>query len=230
MRRKLKQLRITLNDKSTRRLVRYFKVNTSLDLFYRVGIGTVDNKKIKEFAASYNNTFFNFIKKRIGSSAQPKINDRDEFTSNYDKLVFGKNKEELPYSLSKCCTPIAGDKVFGFLTINDGVKVHRHDCPNALSLQSNFAYRVLPAWWIDSSEQRFSAKLKLSGIDHIGLVNQVTRVISNNMNVDIFKINFDTNEGLFKGSINVHVKNRTTLDKLVNNLLKINGIEKVTRE
>ena len=230
LRRKLKQLRITLNDKSTRRLVRYFKVNTSLDLFYRVGIGTVDNKKIKEFAASYNNTFFNFIKKRIGSSAQPKINDRDEFTSNYDKLVFGKNKEELPYSLSKCCTPIAGDKVFGFLTINDGVKVHRHDCPNALSLQSNFAYRVLPAWWIDSSEQRFSAKLKLSGIDHIGLVNQVTRVISNNMNVDIFKINFDTNEGLFKGSINVHVKNRTTLDKLVNNLLKINGIEKVTRE
>ncbi|MGB2341197.1 MAG: RelA/SpoT family protein [Flavobacteriaceae bacterium] len=230
LRRKLKQLRITLNDKSTRRLVRYFKVNTSLDLFYRVGIGTVDNKKIKEFAASYNNTFFNFIKKRIGSSTQPKINDRDEFTSNYDKLVFGKNKEELPYSLSKCCTPIAGDKVFGFLTINDGVKVHRHDCPNALSLQSNFAYRVLPAWWIDSSEQRFSAKLKLSGIDHIGLVNQVTRVISNNMNVDIFKINFDTNEGLFKGSINVHVKNRTTLDKLVNNLLKINGIEKVTRE
>ena len=230
LRRKLKQLRIILNDKSTRRLVRYFKVNTSLDLFYRVGIGTVDNKKIKEFAASYNNTFFNFIKKRIGSSTQPKINDRDEFTSNYDKLVFGKNKEELPYSLSKCCTPIAGDKVFGFLTINDGVKVHRHDCPNALSLQSNFAYRVLPAWWIDSSEQRFSAKLKLSGIDHIGLVNQVTRVISNNMNVDIFKINFDTNEGLFKGSINVHVKNRTTLDKLVNNLLKINGIEKVTRE
>ncbi len=230
LRRKLKQLRITLNDKTTRRLVHYFKVNTSLDLFYRVGIGTVDNKKIKEFAASYNNTFINFIKKRIGSNSPKKIKDRDEFTSNYDKLVFGKNKEELPYSLSKCCTPIAGDKVFGFLTINDGVKVHRRDCPNALSLQSNFAYRVLPAWWIDSSEQRFSAKLNLSGIDQIGLVNQVTRVISNNMNVDIFKINFDTEEGLFKGNINVHVKNRTTLDKLVNNLLKINGIEKVTRE
>ena len=230
LRRKLKQLRITLNDKTTRRLVHYFKVNTSLDLFYRVGIGTVDNKKIKEFAASYNNTFINFIKKRIGSNSPKKIKDHDEFTSNYDKLVFGKNKEELPYSLSKCCTPIAGDKVFGFLTINDGVKVHRRDCPNALSLQSNFAYRVLPAWWIDSSEQRFSAKLNLSGIDQIGLVNQVTRVISNNMNVDIFKINFDTEEGLFKGNINVHVKNRTTLDKLVNNLLKINGIEKVTRE
>ena len=120
--------------------------------------------------------------------------------------------------------------VFGFLTINEGIKVHRNDCPNSLSLQSNFAYRVLPAWWVDSSEQQFSAKLKLNGIDQIGLVNQVTRVISNNMNVDIFKINFDTDDGLFSGGISVRVKNKATLEKLVNNLLKINGIEKVTRD
>ena len=230
LRRKLKHLKITLNDKTIRRLVLYFKVNTSLDLFYRVGIGIVDNKKLKDFAASYNSTFFNFIKKRITSNARKNINDRDEFTSTFDKLVFGKDKEELPYSLSKCCTPIGGDKVFGFLSIHDGLKVHRHDCPNSLSLQSNFAYRVLPAWWVDSSEQQFSAKLKLSGIDQAGLVNQVTRVISNNMHADIFKINFDTDEGLFNGSINVRVKNSMILDKLVNNLLKINGIEKVTRE
>ena len=230
LRRKLKQLKITLNDKTIRRLVLYFKVNTSLDLFYRVGIGVVDNKKLKDFAASYNSKFFNFIKKRITSNARKNINDRDEFTSSFDKLVFGKDKEELPYSLSKCCTPIGGDKVFGFLSIHDGLKVHRHDCPNSLSLQSNFAYRVLPAWWVDSSEQQFSAKLKLSGIDQTGLVNQVTRVISTNMHADIFKISFDTEEGLFNGSINVRVKNSAILDKLVNNLLKINGIEKVTRE
>tara|TARA_B110000285_G_scaffold53649_1_gene61180 strand:- start:679 stop:2319 length:1641 start_codon:yes stop_codon:yes gene_type:complete len=230
LRRKLKQLKINLNERTIRRLVSYFKVNTSLDLFYRVGIGTLDNKKLKDFAANYNNTILNFIKKRMPSSNRKKIEDRAEFTSNYDKLVFGKDKEELPYSLSKCCTPIAGDKVFGFVTINEGIKVHRHDCPNSLSLQSNFAYRVLPAWWVDSSEQQFNAKLKLSGIDQTGLVNQVTRVISNNMNVDIFKLNFDTEEGLFNGSISVGIKNSVTLDKLVNNLLKINGIEKVTRE
>jgi GTP pyrophosphokinase len=230
LRRKLKQLKINLNERTIRRLVLYFKVNTSLDLFYRVGIGTLDNKKLKDFAANYNNTFLNFIKKRMPSSNRKKIEDRAEFTSNYDKLVFGKDKEELPYSLSKCCTPIAGDKVFGFVTINEGIKVHRHDCPNSLSLQSNFAYRVLPAWWVDSSEQQFNAKLKLSGIDQTGIVNQVTRVISNNMNVDIFKLNFDSEEGLFNGSISVGIKNSVTLDKLVNNLLKINGIEKVTRE
>ena len=230
LRRKLKQLKINLNERTIRRLVSYFKVNTSLDLFYRVGIGTLDNKKLKDFAANYNNTILNFIKKRMPSSNRKKIEDRAEFTSNYDKLVFGKDKEELPYSLSKCCTPIAGDKVFGFVTINEGIKVHRHDCPNSLSLQSNFAYRVLPAWWVDSSEQQFNAKLKLSGIDQTGIVNQVTRVISNNMNVDIFKLNFDSEEGLFNGSISVGIKNSVTLDKLVNNLLKINGIEKVTRE
>mgnify|MGYP001327402741 FL=1 len=230
LRRKLKQLKISLNERTIRRLLLFFKVNTSLDLFYRVGIGALDNKKLKDFAANHNNTFLNFIKKRMNSSGEKRIEDRQEFISNYDKLVFGKEKEELPYSLSKCCTPIAGDKVFGFLVISEGIKVHRHDCPNALSLQSNFAYRVLPAWWVDSSEQQFSAKLRLSGIDQIGLVNQVTRVISNNMNVDIFKINFDTEEGLFSGGISVGVKNSSTLEKLVINLLKINGIEKVTRE
>ncbi len=231
LRRKLKQLRITLNEKTIQRLKIYFKVNTSLDLFYRVGIGTFDNKRLKEFAANYNNKFFGFIKRRIKPNPPKEVNNNDDFIANYDKLIFGKDKEELPYSLSKCCAPIAGDKVFGFVTTKEGLKVHRHDCPNAISMQSNYAYRIMPAWWVDSSEQEFSAVLKLHGIDQLGLVNQITRVISNNMHVDIFKLSFEKEEeDLFNGSISVRVKNISTLNKLSNNLLKINGIEKVTRE
>ena len=190
----------------------------------------MDNKQLKEFAQAYNNSFLNFIKTKIRSRSEKQILETDEFVSKYDKLVFGKEKEELPYTLSKCCHPIAGDKVFGFLTINEGVKVHKNNCPNAIALQSNYAYRILPAWWIDSSEQEFSAILRLSGIDQIGLVNQVTRVISNNMHVHITKINFSTTEELFNGLIHLKVKNKSTLKKLIQNLYKISGIDKVIRE
>ncbi|MCH1518290.1 MAG: RelA/SpoT family protein [Flavobacteriaceae bacterium] len=230
LRRKLKHLRVENNEKTIQQLVIYFKVNSSLDLFYRVGLGTVDNRKLKEFATTYNNTFINFFKKRLRSNNPKKTNEDAGFVSRYDKLVFGKEREELQYKLSPCCNPIAGDKVFGFVTINEGIKVHQHNCSNAVSLQSNFAYRIVPAWWIDSTEQEFTAELVLYGIDQQGLVNQVTRVISNSMHVDIKKINFQTDEELFKGTLTMRVNNKQTLKKLKQRLLKITGIEKVARQ
>ncbi len=230
LRRKLKHLKVNVEDKTIRQLVIFFKVNSSLDLFYRVGLGTVDNRKLKEFAITYNNSFLNFFKKRLSTKPAIKVVESDEFVSKYDKLVFGKEREELPYKLSPCCNPIAGDKVFGFVTINEGIKVHKHNCTNAVSLQSNFAYRIVPAWWVDSTEQEFTAELVLTGIDQKGLVNQVTRVISNNMSVDIKKINFYTDQELFKGIITMRVDNKNTLKKLKQRLLKINGIEKVGRQ
>jgi len=230
LRRKLKHLRVENNEKTIQQLVLYFKVNSSLDLFYRVGLGTVDNRKLKEFATTYNNSFLNFFKKRLRAKPGKSIAEGEGFVSRYDKLVFGKEREELQYKLSPCCNPIAGDKVFGFVTINEGIKVHQYNCSNAVSLQSNYAYRIVPAWWIDSGEQEFTAELVLHGIDQQGLVNQVTRVISNSMNVDIKKINFQTEEELFKGTLTMRVNNKQTLKKLKQRLLKITGIEKVARQ
>jgi guanosine-3',5'-bis(diphosphate) 3'-pyrophosphohydrolase len=230
LRRKLKHLRVENNEKTIQQLVLYFKVNSSLDLFYRVGLGTVDNRKLKEFATTYINSFLNFFKKRLRAKPGKSIAEGEGFVSRYDKLVFGKEREELQYKLSPCCNPIAGDKVFGFVTINEGIKVHQYNCSNAVSLQSNYAYRIVPAWWIDSGEQEFTAELVLHGIDQQGLVNQVTRVISNSMNVDIKKINFQTEEELFKGTLTMRVNNKQTLKKLKQRLLKITGIEKVARQ
>ena len=92
-------MRINMNEKSIRQLTLYFKVNSSLDLFYRIGLGTIDNRRLKEFATNYNNTFLNFFKKRLGVNQKPKITESEEFVSKYDKLVFGKEKQELPYKL-----------------------------------------------------------------------------------------------------------------------------------
>jgi len=230
LRRKLRQLKVTMNDKTIQKMLYYFKFESSQDLFYRMGIGTLDNKQLKEFANDYQNTVLNFFKRRIKSGIKVNPNPTGEITEKFDQLVFGKEKEPLAHSFANCCNPIPGDAVFGFITVNEGVKVHHKECPNALTLQSNFAYRVIPAKWIDSSSDEFSVTLKLSGIDRKGLVNEVTRMISNTKNVNINKINFDSEDQFFTGMIQLNVQNKTILDKLVITLSKVNGIDKIVRE
>ena len=231
LRRKLKQLKITLNDKTIGHMLRYFNLNNSLDLFYRIGLGTINNKQLKDFSTEFNSSFLNFFKKRIRKQS-PVINQdkKDQITQRFDTLVFGKEKENLKHTLSPCCNPIAGDPAFGFITINEGIKVHKKDCPNALSLQSNFAYRIIKAKWVDSSSDEFTAILKLSGIDNIGIVSEVTQSISNDMSVNINKLSFDSEDGIFTGLISVSVKNKTILNRLINRILKVKGVDKVLRE
>ena len=231
LRRKLKQLKIELNEKSINELVKYFKLKTSLDLFYRIGVGSIDNKMLKSFAAQRSNALMSFIKNKIARKqnlSKEELN-KDELTSNFDMLVFGKDEQKLDYKIANCCNPIPGDSVFGFTTINDGIKVHKKNCPNAVSLQSNYAYRIMPAKWIDSTQQEFIAELRLTGIDNLGLLNDITNVISSNMHVNMKSISFDTNGGLFNGKIKIVVKNNTVVNKLMQNIKKINGIEKVNR-
>ena len=231
LRRKLRQLKINLNEQAVNDLVRHFKLKTSLDLFYRVGIGSIDNAMLKEYAASRSNAFVSYIKNKI--SRKPTINkdeiEKDEITAKYDLLVFGKEEEKLDYKLANCCNPIPGDEVFGFLTVSEGIKVHKKNCPNALSLQSNYAYRIIQAKWIDSTQQEFLVKIEVSGIDHLGLVNEITQIISSNMHVNMKSLHFESDDGIFSGRINAAVKNNTMLKKLLEKLKKINGIDKVKR-
>ena len=229
LRRKLKSQKITLNEDTVNKLVTFFKLKTSLDLYYRVGSGIIDNAKLKDFAASYNNSFISFFKNKIRRNPIPEDIDKEELSSNLDTLVFGKDEEKLPYKLSPCCNAIPGDEVFGFISINDGIKVHKKNCPNAISLQSNYAYRIIAANWIDASQEEFSAEIALNGLDNLGLVSNITKVISNQMNVNMRAINFNTDGGTFSGKIKVVVKNNDTLKKLIGNLKHINGIDKVSR-
>jgi guanosine-3',5'-bis(diphosphate) 3'-pyrophosphohydrolase len=227
--RKLKSLKIPLDEKTVNQLVVYFKVKTSLDLFYRVGAGIIGNPKLKDFASQRSNALMSFFKNRMRKPSNKAEVNRDEITEKFDQLVFGKEEEKLDYKMSNCCNPIPGDEVFGFVTVNEGMKVHKVNCPNALQLQSNYDYRIMPAKWIDSSQREFKAELKISGIDTIGLVNEVTKVISNNLNINMKSVHFDSDDGTFTGKIVVVVKNKNILDKLAENLKKLNGIDKVSR-
>jgi guanosine-3',5'-bis(diphosphate) 3'-pyrophosphohydrolase len=228
--RKLRHLKITVNERVINDLVNFFRLKTSLDLFYRVGIGSIENQQLKDFVAQRNSSILSFFKRGIQrKSTTPDQINKQELTKNYDMLVFGLEQEKLDYKFANCCNPIPGDDVFGFLTINEGIKIHRADCPNAISLQSNFAYRILLAKWIDSSQEEFLATLEITGMDSLGLTNRLTKVISNQMHVDIQNLNLNSGAGLFNGKISVVVQNKTILKKLIEKIKTIDGIEKVTR-
>ncbi|MDT7831705.1 RelA/SpoT family protein [Flavobacteriaceae bacterium S356] len=227
--RKLRHLKINFDEKVINELVLFFKLKTSFDLFFRIGNGAIDNTQLKSFVSQRNNAFISFFKNRLKRAPSKEVIEKEEVTSKYDSLVFGVDEERLDYKLSKCCNAIPGDNVFGFLTINEGIKVHKKNCPNAISLQSNYAYRIMPAKWIDSSKEQFKAILHISGVDNQGIVNNLTRIISNSMNVFIHSINIAGNEGVFDGKLSLSVKNKTQLNKLIENIKKVDGVQKVER-
>jgi len=229
--RKLRHLKINFSEKVVNELVNYFKLKTSFDLFYRIGNGAIDNTQLKAFVSQRNSTILNFFKNKLRRSPtqEENLDNTEEVTSKYDQLVFGKEEEKLDYKLSKCCNPIPGDKVFGFLTINDGIKVHKKNCPNAISLQSNYAYRIMPAKWIDSTAQDFKVVLHISGVDNKGIVNNLTKIISNNMGVFINSINISGDQGVFDGKLSLTIKNKSQLNKLIKNIQAVDGVKNIER-
>ncbi|TDQ25697.1 RelA/SpoT family protein [Tenacibaculum caenipelagi] len=229
LQRKLRHLKINFSEKVIHELASYFGLKTSFDLFFRIGNGAIDNTQLKEFVAQRSNSFMGFIKSTFRRSPSKEILEKEEVTNKYDALVFGKEEQTLDYTLAKCCSPIPGDKVFGFVTINEGIKVHKNDCPNAISLQSNYAYRIMPAKWIDSTKQEFMAILHLSGLDNKGIVNNITRIISNSMDVFIHSINISGDDGVFDGKLSLSVKNKNQLNKLINSMKQVEGVQKVER-
>ena len=229
LQRKLRHIKIPFNENTVNELVNFFNLKTSLDLFVRFGNGTIDNAELKKYAAQRSNSFFNFFKTKMRKKQiNPNIN-KEETSVNYDMLVFGKDEEKLDYKKAKCCSPIPGDKVFGFITINEGIKIHKYTCPNAVSLQANYAYRILPAKWIDSTQQEHKVSLLLKGIDHDGLIGEVSEVVSKNHKVKLYNINIAGDEGYFEGIITVGINNNKHLNTLINSLKKIEGIEKISR-
>ena len=227
LQRKLKHLKLNLNDQIITELINYFKYKTSLDLFYDVGIGVLNNSMIKEFSKN-RNSWYLFIKNKIYKRPSKTIEVKEE--SKYDTLVFGTNQEKLNYTLSKCCSPIPGDDVFGFTTIREGIKIHRRDCPNAIRLQSNFAYRILESKWIDSSSKKSHAILNIKGIDRVGLINEITQVLSKNLKVNIQSINVNSAAGTFEGQITVLILDKHKLKNVIENIKKVEGITSVSRK
>ncbi|TNF24224.1 MAG: bifunctional (p)ppGpp synthetase/guanosine-3',5'-bis(diphosphate) 3'-pyrophosphohydrolase [Bacteroidetes bacterium] len=148
-----------------------------------------------------------------------------------DTIVIGDASQKMDYVLAKCCTPIPGDDIFGFVTINEGIKIHRTNCPNAINIRSNYAYRIVPASWASKEDHTsFVTGILITGIDDVGLVNAITTVISKDLNVNMQSIAFESQDGVFEGHIKVMVEGVHHLNNLISNLKKVNGIKRIVRE
>ena len=222
--RKLRHLRIKLSRDTENQLVKFFKSSSSQELYFRFGNGQISNQELKEFVNLKNSGWYQTIKNKIYKSRY-----LSKIPIKNNLIVFNDDDEILEYKISKCCNAIPGDNIFGFLSIVDGLKVHREDCPNAIELRANYAYRILKAKWTTKENLDFTASLKLNGIDSVGLVNKVTQIISKQLHVDIKAINIYTNDGVFEGEITLKVHNETFLSEITKKLEKIEGIVKISR-
>lgn len=225
--RKLKSLKITYNTDNLNKISYFFKLPSTQELFIAVAQGKIELKHLKEYLSS---------EKEIESRTSEQIEEHqiENLLSKVkgpesDILLIGEDLQKIDYKLANCCNPIPGDDVFGFITVSEGIKIHRTNCPNAAQLMANYGYRIVKAKWNRQKELTFLTGLHIVGIDDVGLINNLTKVISNDFKVNMRSITVDTNDGIFDGSIMVFVNDKEHLDNLISNLLQVKGVTSVTR-
>lgn len=227
LQRKMRHAKINFNDEEINKMQKFFNLKTSQDLFLSFQNGALDTGDVKRYTESKGliNNLFNRFKK----SPSKNIEFEEKSQSDLDLIVFGKDEEKLNYSFAKCCTVIPGDKMFGFITISDGIKVHNDLCPNAINLRANYDYRLIPAKWVNEERFKNRIKVEIEGLDRMGMINDITAVISNGMNIDMKSMTIESNDGVFKGIINLEVRNKAQLDESFKQLKNINGVSRVKR-
>lgn len=226
LQRKMRHAKLNFSDEEINGLQKSLNLKTSQDLFLGFQNGTFDIGDIKRYAdgkSILSNLFQRFRKTSNKEDFVEKVD------SNLDMIVFGKDEEKLNYSFAKCCTVIPGDKIFGFITISDGIKIHSESCPNAINLRANYDYRVLQAKWVNAESFKNRIKIEIEGIDRMGMINDITAVISGSMNMDMKSMSIASNDGIFTGNINLEVKNKSQLEETFKQLKNINGVSKVKR-
>lgn len=221
--RKLRHAKINFSEDEVNNIQKYFNLKTSQDLFLKFYDGVLDTSDLKKYADNKKSIFANLLQKF-------RRDDKTEFIpkSDLDLIVFGRNEEKLNYSFAKCCNVVAGDKIFGFLTINEGIKVHNENCPNAINLRANYDYRTMIAKWVNSERFINNVKIEIQGMDRLGILNEISAVLSQN-SVNMRGISINSIDGIFIGNITLEVKNKQQLENLLALMKGINGISKVRR-
>ncbi len=227
--RKLKNWKIKSNDDIISFLVKHYKLEASIDFYYLVATEKIDLTDIKSLLQKFVETDVNTkIKESVETVSQQK--EKKVNTGNRDILYIGDNLKNIDYRMAKCCNPIQGDNVFGFITTLGGITIHRDNCPNAKRLKEKYEYRVLDIKWIASGEGSLSkANLRISGEDELGVVGAISKVISDDLRVNMHSINFQTSGNKFIGNVSVSVKDHDHLLQLIHKINKVKGVNKVVR-
>ncbi len=227
LQRKLRHAKINFNDEEINKLQKFFNLKTSQELFLKFQTNELDASSLRKYIESKN--VFNNLLSRFRKSPTKNQHYIEPKEINLDMIVFGKDEEKLNYSYAKCCTVIPGDKIFGFITISEGIKVHSDNCPNAINLRAQYDYRVIPAKWVNEESFKNRIKIEIEGLDRMGMINDITTVISGAMGMDMKSMSIESNDGVFVGNINLEEKNRSQLDETFKKLKDIDGVTKVIR-
>ena len=227
LQRKMRHAKLNFNDDEINKMQKFFNLKTSQELFLSFQNGNLDTGDLKKYTEG-KGIFSNLIQ-RFRKSPLKNTEFTETPETNLDLIVFGKDEEKMNYSFAKCCTVIPGDKIFGFITISDGIKVHNDACPNAINLRAQYDYRVLPAKWVNEESFKNRIKIEIEGLDRMGMINDITAVISNSMNMDMKSMSIESNNGIFLGNINLEVRNKSQLEETFKQLKNINGVSRVKR-
>lgn len=217
---------IKFNTANMNELLAYYKSPSLLDLFYRIAINKIDLGPVKKFVVDKGNIDHNSVPTPDKTTFEQLVTN---VRGKSDLLIIGDTLEKIDYSLATCCSPIPGDDVFGFITQNEGIHIHRTNCKKAIELMSNYAYRVVRAKWTSQELIAFLAGIELTGIDAVGIVNNITKIISNEHNINIRSISFESNDGIFEGKVMLYVHDNNNLTELIKKIKKVNGVLTVNR-
>lgn len=225
---KLEQWKVIPSKANMTRLMDFFDLPFVIDLHFRIATGSISMKHLRDAINTDGS-----IKSRVKAKAKGDHKTLEEIVKdvrgNAGTMVIGQGIDKIDYKIAPCCNPIPGDDVCGFITVDEGIIIHRTNCSNAIALMSNFAYRIVKAKWTNEEKISFLAGINVQGIDEVGIVNNITRIISNELNVNMRSLSFDSNDGIFDGTIMVFVNDTNHLTELIDKLKKVPGVQRAFR-
>ena len=231
LRRRFSGLKVEFNSKNIDEFVKHFDTENAVELYFRIAKSRIDLTRLKGFTV--DGTKFRFDKKTDVKKEveKPEHTERTVATTSgkNETLLIGDEAQRVDYKLATCCNPIPGDEVFGFITVTEGIKIHRTNCPNAQELMSKYAYRVMKARWRNADTVQFEVGVRFSGTDDVGIVQNITNIISTDMNVNMRAISFEANDGIFQGKVIVLVHDTKHLHSLIAKLKAVSGVLTVDR-
>jgi len=229
--RRLKNWKLELTDQRIGQLVKHFKYKSVHDFFCDIAEDKLDAVEIKEFILKEREKEKELLEsQQAGRSAENFVTPVEtEEHYGHDVLLIDKNLSNVNFHLAKCCNPIFGDDIFGFVSVNGGIKIHRTNCPNAPDLRKKYGYRIVPARWTGEAGGSYLASLKVTGEDDIGIVTNISQVVSKDMGLKIRSINVDSHDGVFEGTLSVFVDNKQSLNTLMKKIRNIKGVFNVSR-
>lgn len=229
LQRKIEAMGAAYSQYNIDELVQFYKLPSPLDLHYKIATKAIDLKELKEFQVLGDKIEIPKPKQLVPEIPGENSQSRNISRKDSELIIFGESSDKIMYTLAKCCNPIPGDDVFGFVSTGKGLIIHRTNCPNAAQLLANYGHRVVKTKWAKNKEISFLTGLKIVGLDDVGVINKITNVISGDLRINIAGLTIESREGLFEGTIKVFVHDKEELELLVTRLKSLNGIQTVDR-